>query len=592
MLQRFTKIQFTRFKAFKNFQLNLKTFKILVGPNNAGKSTILAAFRILAAAMRKAERRNAVPIRGPRGRTQGHSIDLRPISVAEENIYFNYDDQEPASITFYIDNGNSLTLYFPDIGSCFLLTDPNGQAVVTTSSFKKQFNCPIGFVPILGPVDHNEPLYEQEAARLALFNFGAARNFRNIWHHYPESFERFRSLLTETWPGMDIQKPIVDRSHTRPLLHMFCPEDRIPRELFWSGFGFQVWCQMLTHVIQSRQKSIFLIDEPDIYLHSDLQRQLLGILRDLGPDILLATHSTEIISEAEPDEIVLVDKRRPSARRIKDPSDLGRVFEALGSNANPILTQLAKTRRALFVEGKDFQVLSRFARKLGAPAVANRRDFAVIPIDGFNPGKIKILKEGMELTLGSKISVAAILDRDYRCDEERKVLEFECRDFCDLVSVHERKEIENYTLVAPAALRATLRRMGKSQSAGGTNINLDDIEKILDNFCETSRTFVISRMLAEYRRFTRAKYGSLNDTTINETMLNEFERLWKDKPRRLALVSGKDALTALNTQLQQRCKVSTTTAAIVEAMKPEEVAQDLRLLIASLDDFTRVVPRP
>ena len=29
----------------------------------------------------------------------------------------------------------------------------------------------------------------------------------------------------------------------------------------------------------------------------------------------------------------------------------------LGSNLNPILTQLAKTKRVLFVEGKDFQIL-------------------------------------------------------------------------------------------------------------------------------------------------------------------------------------------------------------------------------------------
>ena len=86
---------------------------------------------------------------------------------------------------------------------------------------------------------------------------------------------------------------------------MFCPEERIPREIFWAGFGFQVWCQMLTHVIQSEGASLFLIDEPDIYLHADLQRQLLGLLQNLGPDILIATHSTEIITEAEPDDILL-----------------------------------------------------------------------------------------------------------------------------------------------------------------------------------------------------------------------------------------------------------------------------------------------
>ena len=235
---------------------------------------------------------------------------------------------------------------------------------VTAAAFRSRFKCPIGFVPILGPVDHNEKLYEKEAARLALFNYRAARNFRNIWYHYSEHFDSFRTILRQTWPGMDIEPPKVDMSYDKPVLHMFCPEERIPREIVWAGFGFQVWCQMLTHLVQSSSASLFLIDEPDIYLHADLQRQLLGLLRNLGPDILIATHSTEIITEAETDDIILVNKRRRHARRIKDPAELTEVFTILGSNLNPILTQLAKTRRVVFVEGKDFQVLGRFARKL------------------------------------------------------------------------------------------------------------------------------------------------------------------------------------------------------------------------------------
>jgi predicted ATP-dependent endonuclease of OLD family len=158
--------------------------------------------------------------------------------------------------------------------------------------------------------------------------------------------------------------------------------------LFDKEAGFQVWCQMPTHLIQSHDDSLFLIDEPDIYLHSDLQRQLLQILRGLGPDILIATHSTEIINEAERDDIVLINKARNTGRRVREPSELRQVFAALGSNTNPILTQLAKTRRALFVEGDDFQILGRFAQKLGLRNVAARSDFAVVPVGGFNPERI------------------------------------------------------------------------------------------------------------------------------------------------------------------------------------------------------------
>ena len=191
-------------------------------------------------------------------------------------------------------------------------------------------------MPILGPVEHEEQLFQKEAAREALLSHRASRNFRNIWYHYPEAFDEFRSLVRSTWPGMDIKKPEVDSSHEKPLLLMFCPEQRIDREIYWAGFGFQVWCQMLTFIVANRNSSLLVIDEPDIYLHSDLQRQLITILRSLGPDILIATHSTEIIMEADPNEILVISKKTQSAKRVKDPVQLRSIFAPLWFEPQPI----------------------------------------------------------------------------------------------------------------------------------------------------------------------------------------------------------------------------------------------------------------
>ena len=52
--------------------------------------------------------------------------------------------------------------------------------VRTVGEFKKQFDLSITSVPVLGPVEANELLYEREAARLALLTYRASRNFRNI----------------------------------------------------------------------------------------------------------------------------------------------------------------------------------------------------------------------------------------------------------------------------------------------------------------------------------------------------------------------------------------------------------------------------
>lgn len=435
----FTSVRFQRYKAFRDYSVSRQHFNILVGPNNAGKSTILGAFRILAEAIRKARSRNPVLIPGPDGQTLGYRIDLVHVPVATENVFFDYDDSRPATVRFRISNGNELLLFFPEQDVCYMICETKTRPVTSTSRFKTAYSLSIGFVPILGPVEHNEPLYQKEAARSALLTHHAARNFRNIWYHYPEDFDEFKAMIRSTWPGMDIERPSIDMSHNKTLLRMFCPEERIPREIFWAGFGFHVWCQMLTYIVRGKASSLLVVDEPDIYLHSDLQRQLLAILKTLGPDILIATHLIEIITEADPDDLLVINKKYQSGKRIKDPSQLQHVFGILGSNLNPILTQLAKTKRALFVEGKDFQILSRFARRLKRDQVANRTDFAVIPVEGFNPDKVRDLTQGIEKTLGTKIVAGVIFDRDYRSWKECKREITSLKKHCRLVRIHEKK---------------------------------------------------------------------------------------------------------------------------------------------------------
>jgi len=590
-LHHFVSVDFYRFKAFERFTLHLRHFNILVGPNNSGKSTILAAFRVLAAALRRAWAKSPEMVPTPLGHGFGYNIDLRGVSVAEENIFFNYDDAAPASVRFRLSNKNELLLYFPEMGSCYLTTDSEGPPPRTPSSFRRRFNCPIGFVPILGPVDHNEQLYKEEAARLALFNYTAARNFRNIWHHYPDQFDTFRRILIETWPGMDIERPQVDLTHEKPRLHMFCPEERIPRELFWAGFGFQVWCQMLTHLIQSKDKALFLIDEPDIYLHADLQRQLLGLLRNLGPDILIATHSTEIITEAETDDIVVINKNHQRARRIKHPSQLSDVFAVLGSNLNPLLTQLAKTRRAVFVEGKDFQILGKFAQKLNYSGVGNRSEFAVIPVEGFNPERARNLKKGIETTLGGKIATAVILDRDYRSQAECESISQACEGFCDFVGIHGRKEVENFLLVPEAIDRAAERRTADRVRRGGPELEYAPCARtVLDEFAEEKQTYVTSQYLAFRRRFQRNTCPATDEATANEAVLEEFNVRWKDPIMRLWMIPGKDALSRLNERLQLAYGVTVTPTAIVDSMTRDEVPEGIKALLASLSAFASLRP--
>ena len=330
-----------------------------------------------------------------------------------------------------------------------------------------------------------------------------------------------------------------------------------------------------------------MIDEPDIYLHSDLQRQLLNLLGDLGPDILIATHSTEIVSEAEADEILLIDKRRRSSKRIKDPTQLIEVFSCLGSNLNPILTQLAKTRRVVFVEGKDFQVFSKYARKLNLNDLSNRAGFAVIPIEGFNPDRVWSLKKGIEHTLGGEVCAAVVLDRDFRSDAECIAIKARCREFCELVVIHKCKEVESFLLVPEAIDRAAQRRVEERTRRTGEIVEyVGECSELLDAFAEEMKKYVTSQFIASRRRFIRESTSGEDEATTTQAALEAFESDWGEGARpRLGLVPAKVALSVVNQHLQKRYGVSVTAAGIINAVRVDEIPTEMRELLGRLAEF-------
>lgn len=585
---RITSIRFRNYKAFRDYSISLNPFNVLVGPNNAGKSTVLGAIRILSEGLRRARAKSSDLIDGPKGhQVRAYPVRLDGLPISTENVFHNYDESTPASVEFRLSNSNSLILYFPERGQCYMIPTSD-HFIRSPSDFRKHFNLEIAFVPVLGPVDHNEPIYQKEAARQALLSYGASRNFRNIWHHFPEGFAEFRKTIQETWPGMDIQPPEMVAGDERTHLCMFCPEDRYPREIFWAGFGFQVWCQMLTFILQARDASALVIDEPDIYLHSDLQRQLVGLLRELGPQIIVATHSAEIISEVEPQALLNVNKRFRSARHVKDTRELQEVFQVLGSNLNPTLTQLAKTRRVVFVEGKDFQIFSRFARRLGLEAVANRADFAVVPVEGFNPQKVKDFASGMEATLGAKLLKVAIFDRDYRCDAEVAKITSDLERFCSHAVVHDCKELENFLLRPLPIERAIKKRVKERQQIDPSSPSFtDDVSALLMRLADGFKNQVQARIVSARQQFERDSRSGLHAVSISEAAMNEFDKKWQSVENRMKIVPGKELISALNAHLQSKYKIALSPIFIVESFQRNEVSQQVADLLHKLDEIRK-----
>ena len=97
-MNRFTRAVFRRYKALRHFSVAFEDFNVLVGPNNAGKSTIIGAFRILSEGLRIAAARK--PQYHQALEAYGYRVPLNDVPVATEAIFTDYDDSDPATIEF------------------------------------------------------------------------------------------------------------------------------------------------------------------------------------------------------------------------------------------------------------------------------------------------------------------------------------------------------------------------------------------------------------------------------------------------------------------------------------------------------------
>ena len=350
-LVRISSIQFQNFKALKQYSLSLEHMNILVGPNNSGKSTIIGALRALDSGLKITRSRPPQRIHFDDKSEVGYRIPRDSLPIALENVQTNYAS-ELSVVTFVLSNRNKLHLTFPIEGGCVLIPETSGQIVTSTAVFKRLFPISLTVVPVLGPVENNEVRREKATVVDGLATHRASRHFRNFWHYFPEGFEQFATLVK----AIDLDGSGAANSTWLPATWpCSLREDRVTRELYRAELGFRSGVSSLLIYRDRKESSLIVMDEPETFLHPDVQRHLLSVVRDVGADVVLATHSSEIMAKSDPSEIVLIDKQKRAGERLKDVVGVQKALDAVGSTQNITLTALARSKKgAVRRRGKRF----------------------------------------------------------------------------------------------------------------------------------------------------------------------------------------------------------------------------------------------
>lgn len=263
----------------------------------------------------------------------------------------------------------------------------------------------------------------------------------------------------------------------------------------------------------------------------------------------------------------------------------------LGSNLNPILTQIAKSKRVLFVEGKDFSIFSKIARRLNKDHVANRSDFAVVPVEGFNPTRLKAFKEGIEKTIGAKILSSVIFDKDYRSENEINLEKRELEKINHFVHIHSCKEIENFLIVPSAIQKAINERITENNKRQNKQDSLkEDINSLLSEIAGEFKHKTQALLQTHQLRFEKSKDPKAQDPTLIERILKEFEKNWNNLELRYKMIPGKDFLSTLNNFLQKNYSISITYGNIINHFQKTTIPEELKKLIEDIDAFRKSTP--
>ncbi|WP_095090947.1 ATP-dependent nuclease [Mesorhizobium sophorae] len=572
------------YKRFERFTVSCRQTNIFVGPNNAGKSTVLDALRIFSAVHRYASR--ARPIYREHdgfGGCATYELAHTLIGIPIENVVRNYGD-DFARISISIDNGSTIHIRLHPDHVILAFVETDRRVPRTSADYRRLVPINLVIVPTLSALESeeeyvsDETVFRNETTRLA------SRNFRNIvMRKNDEEFARFSNLVSAGWPNIELQRPEIVR-HGRAYVSMLYSEDRFLREVYWSGFGFQVWMQMTFQFLRGDDRSILVLDEPDIYLHPDLQKKMLRIAKERFGQIFIATHSSEILNEADSGDILLVNSGHRSAQRVISDDAFRRLYSYIGSSENAEFARLARADRIVFFEGGDKKLLRKLAAKARLDDIFQDSKTVYLQTGGFSQWtRVKEVDWALHNIFHLDVRIAAIFDRDYRCVEEVDTFKASLANENLWVDVLGRKEIENYLIVTRPLAAAIQQRL----LARGHDLDLAEIRRrvlqLTDGFRDVCRTQQIAHYISHHGDVDRHTALPTHISRANQ----RFEENWDNEETRFAMLPGKDFISVLSATFQRDFGASITANQILEEMTQDEVPADIILRLNNMAAFLR-----
>jgi predicted ATPase len=361
------KVTLKNFKRFDDVSFVLPGHLVLAGPNNTGKTTLLQA--IAAWSLGLLEWKKLAQPRKVNVAYAWADIERLAFSAAAlrsfDLLWRNRATQAPMEIGLQFDGRpDMLTLEFKFQAAGLVNVRP--KADVDATRLAEIGELETVFIPAIGGLVREESMLADRVAiqsRLAQARAGEVlRNLVVMVHARQTEWATLNATLTRMF-SVEMMPPVRGAEITCEYRQAGTKGPSF--DLASAGSGMLqvllVLALLLTH-----DRAVLLIDEPDAHLHLILQQaiyaELCSAAATHGSQLLIATHSEQIIDKVDPRQLCLM---YGTPRLVADDEEKATLIQSLGALTHGDLLQANGARGVLYVEDyTDSDVLTAFARAL------------------------------------------------------------------------------------------------------------------------------------------------------------------------------------------------------------------------------------
>lgn len=365
------KVTLKNFKRFDDVTFVLPGHLVLAGPNNTGKTTLLQA--IAAWSLGLLEWKKLAQPRKVNVAFAWADIERLAFSAAAlrsfDLLWRNRATNAPLEIGLQFDGQpDVLTLEFKFQAAGLVNVRP--KADVDADRLAAIAELETVFIPAIGGLVREESMLADRVAiqaRLAQARAGEVlRNLVVLVHARQPEWTMLNTTLARMF-GFELTAPVRGAEIT-------CEYRRAGTQgpsfdLASAGSGM-LQVLLVLSLLLTHDRAVLLIDEPDAHLHLILQRSIYGELRSVaaarGSQLLIATHSEQVIDTVDPRELCLM---YGTPRLVADSEEKAQLVRSLGGLTHGDLLHAEGARGVLYTEDfTDFDILEAFARALGDEA--------------------------------------------------------------------------------------------------------------------------------------------------------------------------------------------------------------------------------